>query len=151
MTMDAKTLDIVLGEKYWSGKLSIKEVTRTFQAHGWTNFVDTDYAKRKMLEYSNQHPDKIAVLLKAGEELEPKCVHPKNGEKFTLEELQTFVDGYIQILYINNGWLMVVNEEGKLQGLPINDTATWLYNQNLVFGFDYICGDVLICHPQLID
>lgn len=149
--MDTKTLDIVLGEKYWSGELSIKEVARSFHAHGWTNFVDTDYAKRKMLEYFNQHPDEIAVLLKTGEELEPKCVHPKNGEKFTLEELQTFVGGYIQILYINNGWLMVVNEEGKLHGLPINRTATLLYNQYLVFGSDFICGDVLICRPQLID
>ena len=43
-----------------------------------------------------------------------KEVSPKNGSDFSLEEMQGIVGGYIQMLYLDNGELMVVNEEGKL-------------------------------------
>lgn len=57
-----------------------------------------------------------------------KEVLPENGEFFTHKELQSFVaDGeatYIEIVPLPSGKSMVVNEEGKLIGLPKNQLAT---------------------------
>lgn len=46
-------------------------------------------------------------------------VQPKNGTDFKLEELQTFVGGYIEILHSrSDDTIMVINEEGMIQSLP---------------------------------
>lgn len=44
----------------------------------------------------------------------------------TLEELQLLCDGYIEQIVVAAGYLLA-NEEGKLKNLPINHTATALY------------------------
>lgn len=71
-------------------------------------------------------------------------VNPKNGTDYSLEELQGFVGGYIEIIEINIGFakgkLMVVNEEGKIDGLPLNTMATLIAGQAIV-------GNVLVCKP----
>lgn len=71
---------------------------------------------------------------------------PKNGKEFTLEEMQAFVGGYIEIVYLDDGRMMILNEEGKLNGLPINDKATALFSPH-----DEIVGDVLVTDPKYID
>jgi hypothetical protein len=71
-------------------------------------------------------------------------VEPKNGKDFSLKELQGFVDGYIEIVYLPNGDLMVVNEEGKMNDLPINMKATMAY------GLDVIVGNVLWCNKSQV-
>lgn len=38
----------------------------------------------------------------------------------TLEALQELVGGYIEVHYIGNGLLLVMDEEGRLKGLPEN-------------------------------
>lgn len=45
----------------------------------------------------------------------------------TLEELQGFVGGYIEVIYLSHPskpCMMVLNEEGKLKGLKVNNDAT---------------------------
>lgn len=73
---------------------------------------------------------------------------PKNGKDFSLKELQEIVGGYIEIIDLKDGY-MVINEEGKFLDLPLNADATTLYmcvtNIN-----DYIVGDVLICPKNQI-
>lgn len=76
-------------------------------------------------------------------------VSPKNGTDFSLEELQGFVGGYIEIVYpltgAPKGSILVVNEEGKLIGLPVNGIATGM------MGFtDTIVGDVLLCDTNQV-
>ena len=51
---------------------------------------------------------------------------------------QQTVGGYIEVVPLGGGMLMVLNEEGKLKGLPINRRATELYPS------DIIVGDVII-------
>ena len=69
-----------------------------------------------------------------------------NVEEFTfktdnhLKELQDVVGGYIERLKTEGGNIIVINEEGKLLGLPVNDKASELYNNPQ----DNIVGDVLI-------
>lgn len=71
-----------------------------------------------------------------------KEVTPKNGKKFTLEELQKHVGGYIELMSFSNGHTLVMDEEGRLKGLPLNREATKIARR---LGYDYIVGDVLNC------
>ena len=63
----------------------------------------------------------------------------------TLKEMQEFVGGYIEIVYAPNGDHIILNEEGKLKGLPINYEATkhWV-GDNSGYDGDYIVGNALI-------
>lgn len=63
--------------------------------------------------------------------------------KNTLKTFQDFVGGYIQVVDITSHHALVVNEEGKLQGLPVNRKATTLF-QKLCNTTDYIVGDAFI-------
>jgi len=66
---------------------------------------------------------------------------PESGKHFTLKEMQDCVGGFIEIVYTQDGRLIVLDEEGKLKGKEVNLKATKLYgNTN-----DCIVGDVLVC------
>lgn len=76
-------------------------------------------------------------------------IDPANGKNFSLEEMQKAVGGYVQILRMDLDGIpriLICNEEGKLEGLPVNDTVTALVRS--AGGFDEIVGDVLICLPE---
>ena len=72
------------------------------------------------------------------------------SKKLTLEELQTFVGGYIELVKLNREEIMVVNEDGKLYNLPVNIIATTIY-QKVIPSKDVIVGDVIICNDSLIN
>ncbi len=74
---------------------------------------------------------------------------PGNGKHYTLEEMQQAIGGgYIEIVHTRDGRLMVLDEEGKLKGFPVNPVATGLY----VYGNqDPIVGDALVCGEQYIE
>jgi hypothetical protein len=79
-----------------------------------------------------------------------QTIKPLNNETFSLQELQGFVGGYIEIISLKDNTYMVLNEEGKLEGLPINDVATNIWVKN--FGqTDYIVGNVLIADNTQIN
>ena len=87
----------------------------------------------------------MATLIKSnGEEMN---VLPKNKRDFSLEELQKFIGGFIEIARTKNGKPMIINEEGKINDLPINQKATAIYPYN---EYDFIIGDVLICQEDEI-
>ncbi len=72
-----------------------------------------------------------------------KNVEPSNGTDFSFEELKGFVDGHIEIVRLSKTQAMVVNEEGKIMGLPPNPCATLLVQ---IAGYkDTIVGNVLVC------
>ncbi len=83
-------------------------------------------------------------------------VYPKNGKDFNLEEMQKFVGGYIQIIRppSETGAILVCNDEGKLQGLPINVAATTMWQEFADITSermsDPVVGDVLLCHRSQI-
>ena len=45
----------------------------------------------------------------------------------SLEELQKLVGGYIEVHTLRNGDSLIMNEEGLMQNLPINQEATKLF------------------------
>lgn len=71
-------------------------------------------------------------------------VSPKNGTDFSLAEMQAVVGGYIEVVFLDNGEIMVVNEEGKLNGLPYNVAATDYMKANSRYD-DFIVGNALVC------
>lgn len=76
-----------------------------------------------------------------------KAVTPMNGKSFSLDELQGFVKGYIEIIGLDNDEVMVINEEGKYQ-FPgqINENASIrAYQDNAIHFSDVIVGPALIC------
>lgn len=62
----------------------------------------------------------------------------------TLKKMQEFVGGYIELVYLNNGMCLIINEEGLLLDLPQNLIATELYGHLIV-------GDVLYVKPSEIN
>ena len=70
-------------------------------------------------------------------------VRPAKGTRFKLEQMQAIVGGYIEYVQCKDGkHVLVINEEGKIEGLPYNEKATEL--AELMVG-DYIVGDALYC------
>lgn len=73
-------------------------------------------------------------------------VSPKNGKDYTLEEMQEIVGGYIEIVpCVDSTKILVINEEGKLENLPINVEATRIADISI---WDCIVGDALLCESD---
>ena len=66
-----------------------------------------------------------------------------------LKGAQEFVGGYVECITIPTGDLLIINEEGKLMGLPLNPEATMLWrmtfdNDNYVTGRkDFVVGPAI--------
>lgn len=58
--------------------------------------------------------------------------------------LQTAVGGYIEAKTLESGYTLFMNEEGKLQGLPMNERATEIWLANFPNFPDVIVGNVVI-------
>ena len=75
---------------------------------------------------------------------------PRNGNDFELDELQAIVGGYIEVLSLRDGRLIVCDEEGKLKGKERNNKATDIFQAAMPTN-DFLVGDVLICKEDQID
>ncbi len=91
----------------------------------------------------------MAILYKTDSTIQN--VSPANGTDFKYKELTAFVEGMVEIVPLPSGRLMVVNEEGKLNGLKINLRATDVWkaeypieqyphnNDELIVGVALVC------------
>jgi hypothetical protein len=70
--------------------------------------------------------------------------NPKSGKEFSLEELQTAVGGYIELIYLPESEVLVVNEEGMIQKLTFNKKASIIANRPIV-------GNVVKCKKSQIN
>lgn len=90
----------------------------------------------------------MAKLIKTnGEEIE---ISPENGTDFSLKELYNYVDGYIEVVNLrseNN--IMIVNEEGAINGMPVNHKASMIYSKEFSVN-QRIYGDVVICKYDMV-
>ena len=86
------------------------------------------------------------VVYKSNGSVEDRVFSKKN---VTLKEMQEIVGGYIEFIYLRkDNLVMVVNEEGKIMGLPFNAKATQLVKECNIN--DIIVGDVLVINQSLI-
>ena len=102
-------------------------------------------------------------LLKQGNKVwVSRSNNPKRKLKFTLEiiedkkdepqykEVSKFVGGMVECITFPNGDLLLINEEGKLMGLPFNPEASALWkamfdNDNFVTGRqDFVVGPAIL-------
>jgi len=60
----------------------------------------------------------------------------------SLKEAQEIVGGYVELVNLNGGDAMLVNEEGLLQELPYNDKASFLADRLVV-------GDVCVVKKEI--
>ena len=76
-----------------------------------------------------------------------ETIAPQTPPAFTLEELHALVGGWIEVVYLPDGRLLVIDEEGKLKGYPRNEQATRLAAGRLFSG-DYIAGTAVLVSLQ---
>ena len=73
----------------------------------------------------------------------------KTEDEPDLKKAQDFVGGMVECITFPNGDLLIINEEGKLMGLPLNPEATLLWrmtfdNDNYVTGRkDFVVGPAI--------
>ena len=73
-----------------------------------------------------------------------------------LKSAQEFVGGYVEGISFPNGDYLIVNEEGKLRGLPVNEEATKLWrdtfdNDNFITGRkDIVVGPAILIKKKAL-
>ena len=73
-----------------------------------------------------------------------------------LKSAQEFVGGYVEGITFPNGDYLIVNEEGKLMGLPVNEEATKLWrdtfdNDNFITGRkDWVAGPAILIKKKAL-
>jgi hypothetical protein len=87
---------------------------------------------------------KSKILKSNGEQVE---VAPK-GKHFSLAEMQEIVGGNIEMVFLKNNMVMIVNEEGKIFNMEYNPTATLLMRE---FSNDFIVGNVLLTSRNFLN
>jgi hypothetical protein len=65
-----------------------------------------------------------------------------------LREMQDLVGGYIEVLWLKDGNVLVVNEEGKINGLAYNETATEVVQVNGMD--DIIVGNAILMESRYL-
>ena len=73
-----------------------------------------------------------------------------------LKAAQEFVGGYVEGITFPNGDYLIINEEGKIIGLPINKEATKLWRETFTkdkyaFGYDdFVVGPAILIKKQAL-
>lgn len=62
----------------------------------------------------------------------PLPLEPNNGRKFSLAELQSLVGGYVELVTVGHGNILLVDEDGLAKQLPINLAATDIAQKTIV-------------------
>ena len=81
----------------------------------------------------------------------------KTKDEPTLKEAQDFVGGYVEGITFPNGDYLIVNEEGKLMGLPLNPEATTLWRTHFTkethaFGYDdFVVGPAMVIKKDALN
>ena len=104
------------------------------------------------LSYMIQDMTKKEINTKASEF---KIIEDKKDEP-KYKEVSKFVGGMVECITFPNGDLLLINEEGKLMGLPINEQATKLWketfdNDNFITGRnDFVVGPAILIKKQAL-
>ena len=85
-----------------------------------------------------------------------KIIEDKKDEP-QYKEVSKFVGGMVECITFPNGDLLLINEEGKLMGLPFNPEASALWkamfdNDNFVTGRqDFVVGPAMLIKKQALN
>lgn len=70
-------------------------------------------------------------------------IEPKNGTDFKLKELQDYIGGLIEIVYLPNEFILIVDEEGLLKERQYNMAASFVAGQTIV-------GTAILCKASQV-
>lgn len=75
---------------------------------------------------------------------------PKNGRTFALTEMQEIIGGYVEPIRLNDGRIIVVNEDGLNLNLPVNIEATNILRRDHSTT-QYIVGTAIVCDADMVE
>ena len=75
---------------------------------------------------------------------------PKNGKTFGLTEMQEIIGGYVEPIRLNDGRMIIVDEDGKSKDKAVNIPATNILRRDH-YTTDYIVGTAIVCDADMID
>ena len=75
---------------------------------------------------------------------------PKNGKTIALTEMQEIIGGYIEPIRLNDGRMIIVDEEGKSKNKAVNIPATNILRRDH-FTTDYIVGTAIVCDADMVE
>jgi hypothetical protein len=129
----------------------------TVIADGQTEIFRFDSLTNEAHVLSKAWIDETPSLIKStwkasGEDLDMGLkAYPPAGAHYTLGELQAAVGGLIEMVTMGPRLVMVINEEGKVHNLPINELATKMaWAVKAIAKDDCIMGDALLCDANLL-
>ena len=99
-------------------------------------------------EQEESKPDKWAHVYYPNGDFQE--TQPNNGSTFELEELQEVVGGYIEIVRLNDGRIIIVNEDGLSLNLPVNIEATNILRRDHSTT-QYIVGNAIVCDADMVE
>jgi len=94
--------------------------------------------------------------IKENKTAEFKIITDKKDEP-KYAEVKEFVGGMVEAVTFPNGDLLLLNEEGKLMGLPLNEEASKLWsetfdNDNYITGRnDFVVGPAILIRAKALD
>ena len=75
---------------------------------------------------------------------------PKNGKTFALTEMQEIIGGYVEPIRLNDGRIIIVDEDGKSKDKAVNIPATNIRRRDH-YTTDYIVGTAIVCDADMIE
>ena len=75
---------------------------------------------------------------------------PKNGKTFALTEMQEIVGGYVEPIRLNDGRMIIVDEDGKSKSKAVNIPATNILRRDH-YTTDYIVGTAIVCDADMVE
>ena len=99
-------------------------------------------------EQEESKPDKWAHVYYPNGDFQE--TQPNNGSTFELEELQEVVGDYIEIVRLNDGRIIIVNEDGLSLNLPVNIEATNILRRDHSTT-EYIVGNAIVCDADMLE
>ena len=91
---------------------------------------------------------KLAKIIYTDKEAEDYT--PKNGKTFGKTEMYGIVEGYIDIIRLNDGRVIIVDSQGKALNKAVNIPATNILRRDH-FTTDYIVGTAIVCDSDMVD
>ena len=75
---------------------------------------------------------------------------PKNGKTFALTEMQEIIGGYVEPIRLNDGRIIIVDEDGKSKNKAVNIPATNILRRDH-YTTDYIVGTAIVCDADMVE
>lgn len=84
----------------------------------------------------------LASLMRdAGSEAAGMFVALNVGPPPSLEEAQRLVGGFVEMITLDDGDQLLVDEDGRIKGLPVNSIATLIAKRLIVGRALLLCGE----------